>query len=450
MKTDMQNNLPDILRMLDPERWGGAKGRLFSLLQATHRICISFKEHQGGLHASALTFSTILSLIPLLAIAFALLKGFGVQNVLEPFLLQVAGDSEETISRIIGYVNNTNVKSMGVVGLLMLVFAVISLLGDIENAFNSIWGVRQRRSFQRRISDYLSVIVVGPILLLAATSMTTTLQSQKLVTWLVEHTYLGDTVLMLFRMVPYLFVWGAMIFIYLCMPNTRVRLGSAALGGVLAGTVWQIAQWGYFYFQVGVSNYNAIYGTMASLPIFLVWVYCSWIIVLFGLEVVYAHQHRLSRAGVMDSHIKSETARDVFALSALLLVCSAFDSAEPPLSSSVISAELGIGTDEALGLLVSLKSLNFLVKTNEENGWIPACDPSHIMLDDVMSGLRGSLPSAEDFPAVCKTAIDLIGREVEMRGTCLRGLTVNDMIITFKQLQVESGSVVEINEESGE
>lgn len=251
----------------------------------------SFTAHQATLRASALTFTTVLSLVPFLAIAFSVLKGLGVQNALEPLLLRVAGESSrEVVGQIIGYVNNTNVKTLGMVGLLFLLVTVVSLLSSIDDAFNAIWEVQETRPLQRRFSDYLSVVVVGPLLLMVATSMTTSLQSQWLVQWLVQHSVLGEAVLFLFRLIPYLSVWVAMTFLFSFIPNTTVRFRSALLGGVVAGTVWQITQWGYFHFQVGVANYNAIYGALSALPIFLVWIYTSWLIVLFGVELVRVHQ----------------------------------------------------------------------------------------------------------------------------------------------------------------
>lgn len=257
------------------------------------QLVTSISGHQVSLRASALTYTTVLSLVPFLAIAFAVLKGLGVQNALEPVLLQVAGESSrEVVSRIIGYVNNTNVKSLGLIGLLTLLVTVISLLSAIEEAFNAIWGVTETRSLQRRFSDYLSVVVVGPLLLMVAMSMTTSLQSQWLVQWLIQHTWFGEAILLLFRLVPYVSVWIAMTFLYSYIPNAKVPLRSALLGGVVAGTIWQLTQWAYFHFQVGVANYNAIYGALAALPIFLVWIYTSWLIVLFGLELVRAHQEQ--------------------------------------------------------------------------------------------------------------------------------------------------------------
>jgi membrane protein len=421
--------LPDMLRTEDPDAWGGMKGRLFAFLQTIYQICLSFSAHQGTLRAAALTYTTMLSLVPLLAIAFSVLKGFGVQNALEPLLQQVAGDSQETISRIISYVNNTNVKSLGAVGLLLLVLTVISLLEQIEESFNATWGVRQTRPLQRRFSDYLSVVVVGPILLLVATSMTTSLQSQWLVKWLIDHTYLGDTILLLFRMVPYLFIWLAMTFLYIFIPNTRVRLASAAVGGVLAGTAWQLAQWAYFYFQVGMANYNAIYGTLAALPIFLVWVYVSWLIVLFGLEVVYAHQFRTLRAAQLRATTQSATDHDIMALSALLLVCRYFRKGSAPPVPARLSDELGIPLDQLEELLETLRKLRFLAKVSDNgSGWLPACEPSAILLEEVLTALRGKLPAVEERAAACGPAIAILARESELRNESLKGVTLHDLL----------------------
>lgn len=423
-------NMPDMLFVPDPDAWGGMKGRLFAFFRTVYQIGDSFAAHHGPLRAGSLTYTTMLSLVPFLAIAFSVLKGFGVQNAIEPLLQQVAGDSEETISRIISYVNNTNVKSLGAVGLLMLVLTVISLLDSIEDAFNATWGVQEKRTLQRRFSDYLSVVIVGPILLLVATSMNTSLQSQWLVRWLIEHTYLGDTILLLFRMVPYLLIWLAMTFIYIFIPNTKVHIGSALLGGILAGTAWQIAQWGYFHFQVGMANYNAIYGTLSALPIFLVWVYTSWFIVLFGLEVVYAHQHGVSRTAQIETTTLLATTRDLLALSALLLVCRHFRAGAPPPDSPQLSVELGIPLNELEELLETLRNRHFLVKTGDDaSGWLPAREPSFMMLDDVLTSLRGEVPPAEEFAAVCGPAIDLLCRESELRRESLQGVTIHDLLV---------------------
>src|SRR6185369_4207421 len=293
-------------------------------------------------------------------------------------------------SRIIAYVNNTNMKSIGAIGLVMLIVTVVSLMGSIDEAFNAVWGVRETRSFQRRFSDYLSVVVVGPILLLVATSMTSSLQSQWILQWLIRNTYLGDAILMLFRLFPYLSVWIAMIFLYIFIPNTRVRFASAVTGGVVAGTAWELAQWGYFHFQVGVANYNAIYGTLAAVPVFLVWIYTSWLIVLFGLEIVCAHQHRghgLSGSGTAQF---TATARDQLAVALLVQVNLHFQKGGNPPTAQQLADELNVPLLPLETVFGDLERLGYLVAIpGNESGWLPARDPSEVQVNEVIGALHG-------------------------------------------------------------
>jgi membrane protein len=425
----MQNvKIPKMLRTDSPEAWGGLKGRIFALFQFIYYISNSFVIHQGPLRASALTYTTVLSLVPFLAIAFSVLKGLGAQNALEPILQQFAGDSEETISRIVAYVNNTNMKSMGAIGLVMLIVTVISLMGSIEEAFNAVWGVRETRSVQRRFSDYLSVIVVGPILLIAATSMTSSLQSQWMLQWLIQNTYLGDAILLLFRLLPYLSVWIAMVFLYIFIPNTRIRFASALLGGVVAGTAWQLAQWGYFHFQVGVANYNAIYGTLAALPIFLVWIYTSWLIVLFGLEIVCAHQHRghvLSGNGALPLTV---TAREELALALLLQVSLHFQHGGTPQSSQFLADKLTMPLLPLEPVFADLERLGFLVATSgSQPGWMPARDPSEILVSDVIDALRG-VSTLKGTTAVMQLAGDVIRQWWDASKPGIEGMSLRDLV----------------------
>ncbi|MEI7817930.1 MAG: YhjD/YihY/BrkB family envelope integrity protein, partial [Desulfuromonadales bacterium] len=380
---------PDMLQTDSPEKWRGLNGRLFSMLQFIYVIVANFTIHQGQLRAAALTYTTVLSLVPFLAIAFSVLKGLGAQNALQPLLQQIAGDSEETINRLVAYVNNTNMKSMGAIGLVMLIVTVVSLMGNIEEAFNAVWGVRETRSLQRRFSDYLSVVIVGPILLLAATSMTSSLQSQWMLQWLIQHTYLGDAILLLFRLLPYLSVWIAMVFLYIFIPNTRIRFASAVTGGVIAGTAWQLAQWGYFHFQVGVANYNAIYGTLAAVPVFLVWIYTSWLIVLFGLEIVCVHQHRNGVFPGSSALRLTVTAREELAVALLVQVNHHFQHSAVPPSAQYLADQLNVALLTLETIFDELQQLGYLVATSgSESGWLPARDPSEVLVCDVIEALR--------------------------------------------------------------
>lgn len=426
----MQNTkIPDLLKTDSPEKWRGLKGRFFSILRAIYSISTSFSKHQGPLRAAALTYTTVLSLVPFLAIAFSVLKGLGAQNALEPILQQIAGDSEETIARIVDYVNNTNVKSLGAIGLVVLILTVISLMGSIEEAFNAVWGVRETRSIQRRFSDYLSVVIVGPILLLAATSMTSSLQSQWMLLWLIQNTYLGDAILMLFRFLPYLSVSIAMVFLYIFIPNTRIRFASAITGGVIAGTAWELAQWGYFHFQVGVANYNAIYGTLAAVPIFLVWIYTSWMIVLFGLEIVFAHQHRGHGLPGSSTFSMNTSAREQLAVALLVQVGLHFQKGGHPPSSRLLADELDVPLLPLETVFDDLGRLGYLVATSGgESGWLPARDPSEVQVNDVIGALRGVSALQTSNSPVLLLADDVMRQGWDGSRTTLEGVTVRDLL----------------------
>lgn len=425
----MQNqNIPKLLHTESPGDWHGLKGRFFSFLRLVYIITNNFSSHQGPLRAAALTYTTVLSLVPFLAIAFSVLKGLGAQNALEPILQQVAGDSEETISRIIAYVNNTNVKSMGAIGLVMLIVTVVSLMGSIEQAFNAVWGVRETRSLQRRFSDYLSVVIVGPVLLLAATSMTSSLQSQWMLQWLIQNTYLGDAILLLFRFLPYLSVWIAMVFLYIFIPNTRIRFVSAVIGGIIAGTAWELAQWGYFHFQVGVANYNAIYGTLAAVPVFLVWIYTSWLIVLFGLEIVFAHQHHVHGLSADGSLRLTATSREELALALLVQVNLYFHKGGTPPNAQKLADDLNVPLLLLDELFEELAQLEYLVATSgNEPGWLPARDPYEVQVNEVIGALRGVSVLQNPAP-VLQLAEGVVRQGWDGSRASLKGLTIHDLL----------------------
>ena len=231
---------------VDPSQFNRVQ---FSLLRQAQVASLVFRDFFADnclLRASALTYTTLLSIVPLLALMFSLLKGLGVQNTLEPLLLKrIAVGSEQIVTQVLQYINNTSVGRLGTVGLLMLVVTVIALLTNIEKSFNSIWGVTETRTLYRRFSDYFSVVLIGPLLLFAAVSMTTTLASQAFVQKLAQMALVGHLILLLFQVLPYLAMWAAFIFLYIFMPNIKVHFRAALVGGIFGGTLWQLAQWGY-------------------------------------------------------------------------------------------------------------------------------------------------------------------------------------------------------------
>jgi membrane protein len=375
---------------MDPNKYTGLKRSAITYLRISCLVIKDFLDDGCLLRASALSFTTILSIVPFFALAFAVLKGLGVHNTLEPFIIdKLAAGSPEIVDRIITYIDNTKMGSVGAVGLAALIITVITLLGNIEEAFNEIWGLEETRTFGRKFSDYLSVIVIGPLLLLAATSVTTSLQSQNLVKWLLDTEYIGDFVLVIFRLIPYLSIWVALIFLYIFVPNTKVRLTSALIGGFLAGTIWQIAQWGYIHFQVGVAKYNAIYGTLSALPVFMVWIYTSWVIVLFGVEVVCAHQNR--KTFLNDIHhptINYET-REMTALLILLAVAEAYYHDKTPWTRERLAGELCVPIRIVKDLLIQLLDKHYLVEAEGENPvYYPARDLEKMYLREILEDLK--------------------------------------------------------------
>ncbi len=364
--------------------------RWYCVVRVMSLIFRDFLADQCLLRAAALTYYSLLSMVPFFALAFSVLKGLGVQNSLEPIILdQVAAGSQEVVDKVVTYINNTNMTSLGTVGLVALVYTVVSLLSNIEGAFNAIWGVKETRPLFRKFSDYLSVIVVGPILLLAAISITSTLHSQWIVQWLIVNSYIGEALLFCLKLAPYLSIWIALVFLFLFIPNIKVRYSSAFLGGILAGTLWQFAQWGYIHFQVGVAKYNAIYGTLSLLPIFMVWIYSSWLIVLLGVEVVCAHQNR--RTFLMD--IRSEelsfSARERLSFTLLLEIAEAFCGEKPGRTTEDLAELLGIPVRTSRVLLADLHAAGFLAQSADDPAvWQPARDLDHIRLGEVAFALK--------------------------------------------------------------
>jgi membrane protein len=382
--------LEKALRQAESADYQGMRLNGARCLQVTLLATRNFLNDHCMLRASALAFTSILSLVPFLALTFSVLKGFGIQHRVEPLVMaQLSGGSQEVASKIIDYIDNTSMGSLGAFGLLALIAAVITLLGNIEEALNAIWGVDETRSLQRKFSDYLSVVIVAPILIFTAISITSFLESQSIMKWLVENSYAGDLLLATLHLVPYMITWIALTFLYIFIPNTPVRILPALLGGVLAGTCWQVAQWGYIYFQVGVANYNVIYGTVAVLPIFMVWIYTSWLIVLFGAEIVHAVQNiTVFRRELRTPEINFRL-RELLCLAVLQDVVTAFVSGAPCWTAQRLEDELDLPARVLRELLDELVTSGLLVTVaGEPATYQPAREPDQILMTDVLSILR--------------------------------------------------------------
>ena len=289
-----------LARLLFEELWAAGSGgasRFRRFLVVAGRVCFitveGFYQDLCMLRASALAFASLLGLVPVLAVAFAVLRGLGWSGErLESLILgSVTILSPEAIRVIVSYIDHTNFAGLGVIGGSLLFVTVISLLTNVEVSFNTIWGGVPARPLWRRASNYLAVVVVAPILLAVATSMTAAVQSSSAIAWLSRLSGVGPTIDYFLKWAAAGVVWLLFAFLYLVIPNTKVRVVPALIGGLAAGSVWQLTQWAYISFQIGVANYNAIYGALAQLPLLMAWFYVSWVIVLFGAEIAFAVQN---------------------------------------------------------------------------------------------------------------------------------------------------------------
>lgn len=346
-----------------------------------------FNEDKCQLRASALTFYSLLSIVPVLAMAFGIAKGFGLDKMLETQILAKMPGQEEVVGQIIGYANifleNTKGGIIAGVGVALLFWTVIKVLGNIEDCFNEIWGVQKERTLARKFSDYLSIMLICPILLVASSSLTVLVTSQ--VTFVLSKlSFLGPVaavILYALKILPYCVMWVLFTFIYIFMPNIKVNFRSGLLGGIIAGTIYQVVQWGYITFQVGVSNYGAVYGSFAALPLFLVWLQISWLIVLFGAEISFAEQNVDTYEFEPDSLRASASFKKMVALSVAHLCVRKFDRGQAPLTASEISHELEIPIRLLQLVLFELTESGVLCEVRPEDGKSSAYQPARDIED---------------------------------------------------------------------
>ncbi|MGE5302780.1 MAG: YihY/virulence factor BrkB family protein [Alphaproteobacteria bacterium] len=356
-----------------------------------------FVEDKCDSRASALTFYSLLSIVPVVAMAFAVAKGFGVEKILAAQLLAKLEGQEEVAERIITFaqslLQNTKGGAIAGVGIVVLLWTVVKVLGNIEASFNDIWGVKTPRSLGRKLADYLSVMMLCPILLITASSVTVLVTTR--VTAMLERLsflgYLANVVVWSLKILPYAVIWVVFTFIYAFMPNTKVQLKSAVWAGILAGTIYQLTQLVYITFQIGVANYGAIYGSFAALPLFLVWLQLSWLILLLGAELSFAHQNVATYEFESDCRSVSHSFKRLVALLVACLSVKRFLHAEKPLTAEAISRELEVPIRLVRSVLFELRETGVLsqvcVNDGVELAYQPACDLHRLTVGSIIQKL---------------------------------------------------------------
>ena len=256
-----------------------------------------FLENRCLLRASALTFYALLSVGPVIAVIFAIAKGFGIEKLVESQIMERIPAHEEVRQKVVEYAHalleNTQGGVIAGIGIVLLIWSVLKVLNHIEMSFNDIWHVTRTRSWKLKITNYLAFIVIAPILLLMYTSIPVFIATQ--IIQMAEKTSVLQTISPLFldllSFSPYVLMWGLFTIIYILMPSTRVNFVSGLLAGIIAGTIFMLVQLAYIQFQVGIALYNPIYGSIAALPLLLIGLNLGWIILLVGAEYSVAHQN---------------------------------------------------------------------------------------------------------------------------------------------------------------
>jgi len=356
-----------------------------------------YDEDRCLLRASSLTFYTLLSIVPIVAMFFGVAKGFGFERRLQAELFDRFPGQEEVLSQIISFSNSLLEQTQGGliagIGLLVLFWSVLKVLGHIEMALNDIWGIEESRSWGRKFSDYFSIMLISPILVLMSGSVTVFITTQ--VAQITQRVALlgifSPLISILLKLIPYVLIWILFTILYIIMPNTKVNFKAGLLGGVVAGTLYQLAQWAYISFQIGAAKYNAIYGSFAALPLFLMWLQISWWIVLFGAELSFANQNVDTYEYEPDSLKVSPGFKRLLALQIAHLLIKKFENGDRPLTDSQISARLEMPIRLVHSVLFDLAESGLAseikTKSDKEFAYQPARDINKMTIQYVLEAL---------------------------------------------------------------
>lgn len=365
---------------------------------AVRMIVVLLRELINGqlnLRAMSLVYTTLLSVVPLLAVSFSVLKGFGVHNQIEPalmhFLAPLGPKGVELSDRIIGFVENIKVGVLGSLGLVFLLYTVVSLIQKVESSFNFVWQVERLRGLAQRFSSYLSVILIGPVLVFAAMGVTATAMNNSVVQQLLSVEPLGMIVLTLSKLVPYLLVIAAFTFLYMFIPNTRVKAGAAFGGGVFAGVLWQSSGWAFAAFIATSSNYAAIYSGFAIVILLLIWLYVNWLVLLVGAQVSFYIQYpRYLTRYPVQLHL-SNRLRERLALQIMAMVAEQHLQGHRPLTSEALARHLGLPVQPVHRILEMMLDAGFLSETSDEPpGYLPRQDVATITVAELYRVVRSA------------------------------------------------------------
>ncbi len=407
-------------------------GKSFLIRQA--RIILltlrGFSEDKCFFRASSLTFNTLLSIVPVVAILFGVAKGFGFEAVLRQQILEkFPGQAQqEVLTKVFDFAQSMLETAKGGViagiGVIILLWSVINVLSHIEVSLNDIWEIKTHRSWGRKFSDYLALMLLSPLLFIVSSSTTVfvTTQLTLLTNKIALLGIISPLIFLSIKLIPYVLIWILFTIIYILMPNTQVNLKAGLIGGIIAGTIFQVVQWAYISFQIGAAKYNAIYGSFAALPLFLMWVQISWWVVLFGAELSFANQNVNTYEYEPDAKNVSPAFKKLLTLQIAHLLVKNFAGGERPLTDAEISGRLKMPIRLVHSILYDLVQSRVISETrtseDQKYGYQPARDISALTIKYVVDAVEqngtDSIPIArtEEFKAL-SNAIEEFRDEME-------------------------------------
>lgn len=376
----------------DVSRW---RYILYSLIKRLLLSIELFTEKRLVASASALTYSTLLAIVPVFAVVFAIARGFGYSKYIEVWFRDVLSSQPQVAETIIGFVNSYLVHTKsGIflgIGLLLMLWTVIMLLSNAEQAFNNIWQVKKQRSLYRTITDYMAMFLLTPFIIVLSSGISIFMTT--FIEHIDEYIVLKPMLKFLIAAMPYLLMSLVFILLYVFMPNTKVKLSYAIVPGVLAGVAMQGLQFLYIDSQIWVSSYNAIYGSFAALPLFMLWLQISWTICLFGAELCYASQNLEDFAFRASTENLSHRYRLMLCMLLMSHICKRFDKGERAYTALELKFVTNIPIRIIHDLLYELTKVRLIVEvTSDEKGedsvFMPAESISHLSVGTLIDRLE--------------------------------------------------------------
>ncbi len=398
----MNDYINKLLHFFQVQLWQETAESTGKLKRMAHQgvrvLYVMIKQLSTGelnLRAMSLVYTTLLSLVPLIAVAFSVLKAFGVHNQIEPVLLglmEPLGErGAEMTANIISFVENVKVGVLGSIGLGMLFYTIIALVQKVESAFNFVWRVKRPRSIARRFTDYLSVVMIGPVLVFSAIGLAATVMNHEVVLKLQSIEPFGTLLLVMSKLLPYFMIVLAFTFLYTFIPNTRVKLAPALGGALVAGALWIGLGTLFATFVASSSNYTAIYSSFAILFFFMIWLYLGWFILLTGSQVAFYLQHPNFVLMGGQPLLLSPRLREKKGLWLMTMIARRFCEQQPAYSLAELEQLTALSNENLTDLLGILEQGGFLVEVaGEKLAYTLASDINQMQVGDILACLRSA------------------------------------------------------------